>query len=168
VFRDELPNLFPHDELARRLSRLVFTFAEFLVREGVRLPRMEARAIVQGHCHHKAIMGMDAEKELYERIGLEAEILDSGCCGMAGAFGFEDHKYDVSTAAAERVLLPAVRRAKESTIVVADGFSCREQIAQTTERQGLHLAQIMQMALREGPNGAPGDLPERDYLRLSP
>jgi hypothetical protein len=85
---------------------------------------------------------------------------------MAGAFGFEKEHYDVSIKCAERVLLPAVREAGRDTLIIADGFSCREQIAQTTERQALHLAQVMQMALREGADGASAEPPERHYLQL--
>jgi Fe-S oxidoreductase len=99
-------------------------------------------------------------------MGLECEVLESGCCGMAGAFGFEKEHYGVSIKCGERVLLPAVRQAARDALIIADGFSCREQIAQTTARQALHLAQVMQMALREGPKGAAGTPPERDYLRL--
>ncbi len=91
-------------------------------------------------------------------------MLDSGCCGMAGAFGFEAEKYDVSIACGERVLLPAVREAPRDALIVTDGFSCREQIAQTTDRQALHVAQVLQMALREGPYGPPGGYPETQYL----
>ena len=89
---------------------------------------------------------------------------DSGCCGMAGAFGFEPDKYELSMRVGERVLLPAVRSAARDTLIVADGFSCREQIAQTTERRGLHLAQVLQMALREGPSGPRGKFPEKGYV----
>jgi hypothetical protein len=86
---------------------------------------------------------------------------------MAGSFGFDAEHYDVSIKCGERVLLPAVRAAPRDALIVADGFSCREQIAQTTDRRALHLAQVLQMALREGPGGARADPPERDYLRLS-
>jgi hypothetical protein len=82
---------------------------------------------------------------------------------MAGSFGFERDHYDVSIAIGERVLLPTVRDARRDTLIVADGFSCREQIAQTTERRALHLADVLMMAMREGPAGPPGDYPERGY-----
>ncbi|HEX8898132.1 MAG TPA: hypothetical protein VF751_05500, partial [Chthoniobacterales bacterium] len=87
---------------------------------------------------------------------------DSGCCGMAGAFGFEKDHYDVSIACGERVLLPKVREAAKDTLVIADGFSCREQIRQTTGRRALHTAQVMQMAMNEGPRGPSGNFPERN------
>ena len=91
-----------------------------------------------------------AEKELLQAMGLECDFPDTGCCGMAGSFGFEDGAhYDVSIKCGERVLLPAVRNASKETLIIADGFSCREQIAQATDRHALHLAQVVQMALRE-------------------
>jgi hypothetical protein len=107
---------------------------------------------------------MDAEVKVLQAMGLDVEVLDAGCCGMAGAFGFErgDH-YDVSVKAGERVLLPAVRRAARDSLIVADGFSCREQIAQLTDRRALHLAQVLEMARRNGPRGPRGDLPEEGY-----
>jgi len=131
----------------------------------VKLPlKLEREAIVHGHCHHKAVIKLDAEKELLEGLGLEARVVDAGCCGMAGAFGFEKGEtYEVSIKAGERVLLPVVRHADKRAIVVADGFSCREQIAQTTERRALHTAQVLQMALRYGPAGVEGDYPETSF-----
>lgn len=91
---------------------------------------------------------MDAEERLLKRIGLDYRILDAGCCGMAGSFGFEKEKYDISLACGERVLLPAVRSADEKTLIVANGYSCREQIEQTTQRQPLHLAEVLRLALK--------------------
>ena len=93
---------------------------------------------------------MDAEQSVLRKLELDFQTLDSGCCGMAGSFGFEKTKYDVSIACAERVLLPAVRKAAPDTLLVADGFSCREQIAQTSGREALHLAQVLSMALHQG------------------
>jgi hypothetical protein len=96
---------------------------------------------------------MKAEESALKKMGVDYEVVPSGCCGMAGSFGFEKDKYEVSIAAGERVLLPTVRHAEDSTLVIADGFSCRQQIAQTTKRHALHLAEVMQMAMHEGPNG---------------
>jgi len=160
VFRDELLGLFPHDEDAKRLSRQTFLLSEFLEQraEGYHPPQLRRRALVHGHCHHKALMKLDAEEATLSKLGLDYTVLDSGCCGMAGAFGFErgDH-YDVSRKAGERVLLPAVRAASPDTLIIADGFSCREQIAQTTERRALHLAQVLQLALHGDHEGAAMD-----------
>ncbi len=167
VFRDELINLFPTNEDAKRLNKNVFTLAEFLEKKApdFKIPELKRKAVIHGHCHHKAIMTMKSEKSVLEKTKLDYEMLDSGCCGMAGYFGYEkgDH-YDVSIKAGERVLLPAVRKAAQETIVVADGFSCREQIEQETDRKGLHLAQVLQMALREGNNSTPQPLPEKKYV----
>ncbi|HEY6977755.1 MAG TPA: FAD-linked oxidase C-terminal domain-containing protein [Chitinophagaceae bacterium] len=167
VFRDELHNLFPHDENATRLSKGVFTLAEFLEKyaPGFKIPQLKRKAIVHGHCHHKAIMKMEYEKNVLKKIELDHEILDSGCCGMAGYFGYEKGEhYDVSIKAGERVLLPAVRNAEDDTIIIADGFSCREQIAQQTKRKALHLAQALQMALHEKNSASALHLPEKEYV----
>jgi FAD/FMN-containing dehydrogenase/Fe-S oxidoreductase len=165
VFRDELTNLFPHDEDAKRLSQQSFLVSEFLMNEAKSYhpPRLKRKALVQGHCHHKSVMGMDAETKLFQEMGLEVESPEKGCCGMAGSFGFEtgDH-YDVSVACGERALLPAVREASCDTLIVADGFSCQEQIEQMTDRRALHVAQVLQMALHEGEKGLPGP-PEARY-----
>ncbi|HLH62429.1 MAG TPA: FAD-linked oxidase C-terminal domain-containing protein [Ktedonobacteraceae bacterium] len=149
VFRDELVNLFPDDEDAKRLSQQSFLLSEFLNRkaEHYRPPKLNRKAVVHGHCHHKAIMEMNDEEALLSKIGLDFHVLDSGCCGMAGAFGFEKSHYDVSIKAGERVLLPAVRDAGKETLIIADGFSCREQIEQCTDRKALHVAQVLKMAM---------------------
>jgi Fe-S oxidoreductase len=151
VFRDELTNLFPANEEAKRLYQQTYLLCEFLDKKAqdYTSPRLAKRAIVHGHCHHKAIMRMDAEERCLERLGLDFETLDSGCCGMAGSFGFEKDKYEVSIQCGERVLLPAVQHASPETLIIADGYSCREQIAQTTNRRALHLAQAIQMAIRQ-------------------
>ena len=147
VFRDELPGLFPNDPLAKQLAKSAMTLSEFLVRENVELPKMNRKAIVQAHCHHKAIMKFDAEEKLLREIGLDLESPDSGCCGMAGAFGFEAKHYDLSMRAGERVILPLVRQSEEDTLIIANGFSCREQITQSTGRATLHLAEVLRMAM---------------------
>ncbi|HZS09996.1 MAG TPA: FAD-binding and (Fe-S)-binding domain-containing protein [Blastocatellia bacterium] len=167
VFRDELVNFFPDDENAKRLSQQTFLLGEFLNQKAphFRPPQLNRGALVHGHCHHKSIMKMDDDEAVFNQLGLDFATPDSGCCGMAGAFGFErgDH-YDVAMKCGERVLLPAVREAGRDTIIIADGFSCREQIAQATDRHALHLAQIIQMAMREGPGGPAGTYPEADYI----
>lgn len=157
VFRDELAALLPDDEDARRLSSQSVTLAELLVDRDWRPPRLEGRAVAHGHCHQKALWGMDADLALLSALGLEVELLDAGCCGMAGAFGLAPDHLDVSTACGERVLLPAVRAAPADTLLVADGFSCREQVEQTTGRRCLHTAEIVARALER-----PADRPARD------
>ncbi len=150
AFRDEFPNLMAADPRAKKLSESVFTLAEFLDQHTeVKLPSFPAKAIVHRHCHHHAIMGFDADRNLLDRIGLDFEVLDSGCCGMAGSFGFEAGHYDISKAAAERVLLPRVREAEAETMIVADGFSCREQVRQLSGKTALHLAQVIERAFSQ-------------------
>ncbi len=146
VFRDELTNFFPRDERAIRLSQQTVMLSEILTRSenGWRPPRLDGRRIlVQGHCHQKALMTMKDEAWLLRTTGASVEVLDSGCCGMAGPFGFEAEKYAVSQTLAERVLLPSVRRAGADDLLVANGFSCREQIKQNTPRRAVHLAQVL-------------------------
>jgi len=162
VFRDELTNLFPKDGRAQALSKQVFLLSEFLEQRANHnafpIPRLARRALVHGHCHHKAIMKMTAEEAVLERVGVQFTAPAPGCCGMAGAFGFEKEKYEVSKAIGELELLPAVRRAPTDWLIVADGFSCREQIAQESDRHAFHLAEVLQMALREAaetPEGYP-------------
>jgi Fe-S oxidoreductase len=168
VFRDELINFFPKDVRAQRLAQRTFLLSEFLEKEAKRfpLPKLARKAIMHGHCHHKAVMKMTDEETVLRRMGLEYETPAPGCCGMAGSFGFEADKYEVSVAVGELELLPAVRRASPDCLIIADGFSCREQIAQCTDRHALHLAEVIQMALREGPLGPDGAYPEDARVQL--
>src|SRR5205814_658133 len=166
VFRDEIHGLFPESAEARVLADSTFTLSEFLEKKvpGYHPPRVNRRAIVQGHCHHKAIMRFKEEKSLMQKMGLDQRVLESGCCGMAGSFGYEKDKYEVSVACGERKLLPEVRKAGLSTIIVADGFSCKEQIAQETNRDALHLAEVLEMGLRPDTNGQTVMYPERQFV----
>ena len=146
VFRDELTSLFPSNERAQRLAKQTFLLSEFVARHapGYRPPQLTGRQIVlHGHCHHKALMGMQDEVALLQATRANVTMLDSGCCGMAGPFGFEKDKFTVSQALGERVLMPAVRAAAPETILVSDGFSCREQIRQNSPRHALHLAEVL-------------------------
>ena len=149
VFRDELVNLFPHDERAQALSRQTFLLSEFLETSAQKFPphRLDRKALLHGHCHHKSLMKMTAEEAVLRRLGIDFQSPAPGCCGMAGSFGFEDDKYDISIVIGELELLPAVRQAPADWLIIADGFSCREQIAQCTPRRALHLAEVLQMAL---------------------
>jgi hypothetical protein len=161
-------NLLPMDEDAKRLSANTYILSEFLEKKAphYRLPRLKRKAVVQKHCHHEHVMKFDAENTVLKKLGLDYELLDSGCCGMAGSFGFESEHYDISVAVGERKLLPAVRAAETDTLIIADGFSCREQIAGLTGRGALHLAQVIQMAIHEGPEGPSRELPEMEYQPL--
>jgi FAD/FMN-containing dehydrogenase/Fe-S oxidoreductase len=146
VFRDELVNFFPNDERAIRLSRQTVMLSEILAQRAAnwQAPQLPGRRIiVHGHCHQKSLSTMKDEMKLLRSTGAEVELLDSGCCGMAGPFGFERDKFAVSQTLAERVLLPAVRAAGERDLLVSNGFSCREQIAQNTPRTAVHLAEVL-------------------------
>lgn len=150
AFRDELPGLFSDHPVATRLAGQSFLFSEFLDRfvPEAKFPNaLSGMALAQIHCHHHAILDVGAEQRLFSRLGLEAETMASGCCGMAGAFGFEDHKYEISQRIAEAALLPRLRAAEPGTLVLADGFSCREQIEQATGRPTRHVAEATAAAL---------------------
>ncbi len=150
VFRDELLNLFPEDDRARRLSQQTFLLSEFLEKKAkhFQLPKLARKALVHGHCHHKSVMRMTDEESVLRKMGIDFHTPALGCCGMAGSFGFEADKYETSIAIGELELLPAVRNADPDCLVIANGFSCREQIAQCTNRRALHLAEVIQMAVR--------------------
>jgi Fe-S oxidoreductase len=167
VLRDELTALLPDSQDAKRLRSNTFTLPEFLEKYApdYKAPELKQKALLHTHCHHKAVMKTEPEQRLLKNMGVDFKLLDSGCCGMAGGFGYEkgDH-YDVSIAAGERVLLPAVRDASPDIIIITDGFSCREQIEQETDRQGMHIAQVLDMALQEQGNGKPIVMPEQKYV----
>ena len=167
TFRDELINLLPGDHDALRLSEQTFLLGEFLDKfaKDWEPPQVHAKALLHAHCHQKSLVGMHAAEVMLDRMGIDYEAPDTGCCGMAGAFGFEAAHYDVAIKAGERVLLPAVRNAEHDEYVITDGFSCREQIAQTTDRRALHLAEVLQMAIaRSAPTAHHnGQTPEQAY-----
>jgi FAD/FMN-containing dehydrogenase/Fe-S oxidoreductase len=169
VFKDELGKLLPHDDDARRLAQSTYHFAEFFERFDVEPPRLERKAFVWGHCHHKATGGIDPEVELLEKMGVEVETLQAGCCGLAGSWGFEAGHHEVSMTCGEQGLLPKVRELDEETIVVADGFSCKTQIEQGgTGRRALHVAQVLKLAREHGASGPAGAKPERLYYEKRP
>jgi Fe-S oxidoreductase len=149
VFRDEMLNLLPRDDRARSLSQQTFLLSEFLERKArhFTLPQIRAQALVHGHCHHKSILKMTDEEAVLRKIGLDFKTPAQGCCGMAGSFGFEEDKYATSIAVGELELLPAIRKAPPDCLIIANGFSCREQIAQCTDRHALHLAEVILLAL---------------------
>jgi FAD/FMN-containing dehydrogenase/Fe-S oxidoreductase len=170
VFRDELVNLLYGDEDAKRLSGQTFILSEFLQQKApdYQPPRLERKALVHGHCHHKSMLHFESEVDLLKKAGVRCEVPDSGCCGMAGSFGYESDHYQVGLDCGERVLLPSVRRAAPDELVITDGFSCREMIRQETDRRALHIAQVLQMALHESPAGPRGEAPEARYTAIEP
>jgi len=147
VFKDEMLELFPDDERARRLSRQVCLLADFLAAKapGFARGRLQGtRILVHGHCHHKAVFGgPGSEIALLRQAGATVQPIQAGCCGMAGPFGFEADKFEVSKAIANDGLLPAVEAADPMTLIVADGFSCREQISQLSQKTAMHFAEVL-------------------------
>ncbi len=169
TFRDELINLFPNDADAKRLSQQTYVLSELLEKRApdFELPKLRGRALVQGHCHHQSVMKFEQEHHALDRTGLDWERPDSGCCGMAGAFGYEASHYETSVACGERVILPKVREAKRGTLLIADGFSCREQIAQGTGRMPVHLSHVLWAALGRRQHLLEADRPEAAVLKAA-
>jgi len=152
TFKDELTKMLPHDEDAQRLQGLASHFPEFILEHDLEVPRLQGTALVWGHCHHKATGGIEPEHEVLRRMGLDVQPITGGCCGLAGSWGFEDGHYEISIAAAEQALLPAVRDAPRNAVIVADGFSCKTQIEHGSDRRALHLAEVMKLARSDGPD----------------
>ncbi|MDP4231752.1 MAG: FAD-binding and (Fe-S)-binding domain-containing protein [Bacteroidota bacterium] len=164
VFRDEARKLFPQREDAKHLAESTYLLSEFLAkyapdyrsgaisesapnhikshREGGETPPLQS-GILHLHCHHHSILDREAEGSVLKRAGIDAEQLDAGCCGMAGAFGFETEHYELSMQIGERKVLPKVRETSGDQFIIADGFSCREQIQQATGRKTMHLAEVL-------------------------
>ncbi|MGF1659648.1 MAG: FAD-linked oxidase C-terminal domain-containing protein [Rubrimonas sp.] len=151
TFRDEAPRLLP--DWPAELGRRVMLLEEFLAPLADRLPLnpLPRRALLHGHCHQKAANVMGPVERLLRAIpGLDLQVIDSSCCGMAGAFGYQVETAEVSRAMAELSLAPAIR-AEPDALVVADGTSCRHQIAETTRREALHVASVLRMSLEAAP-----------------
>ena len=156
TLRDELLAL-RSDETARNIGAHALLFEEFLAREAgagrlkLAFGRIAGRVLVHGHCHQKSFGAFKPVEQVLRLIpDLKIEIIESSCCGMAGAFGYGADTYGASIEMAELSLLPAVRRADQSTLVVADGTSCRHQIKDGTERSALHAARVLAMSLDRG------------------
>jgi FAD/FMN-containing dehydrogenase/Fe-S oxidoreductase len=147
VFKDELLELFPNDARAGRLSEQTWLLADWLAAKAPEWATGRltgAHILLHGHCHHKAVFGGPAsEISLLRQAGATVEPIQAGCCGMAGPFGFEADKYEVSKTIARDGLLPAVESADPLTLIVADGFSCREQISGLSNRRAMHFAEAL-------------------------
>ncbi|MFC8360273.1 FAD-binding and (Fe-S)-binding domain-containing protein [Streptomyces griseorubiginosus] len=161
VFRSDAPEMFPGDRDVRRLRDRTVTLAELLTEhspgyEPPHVPDRSAKALAQVHCHQHAVLDWQADRELLRRAGVDAEQLDSGCCGLAGNFGFEPGHLEVSEACAERVLLPRLREEPPETVVLADGFSCRTQIHEFDSggHEAVHLAELLASAIPGAPGSA--------------
>jgi FAD/FMN-containing dehydrogenase/Fe-S oxidoreductase len=153
VFRSDAPELLPHDLDVSRLRDRTVTLAELLTEHtaGWTPPPMTGvSGLAQVHCHQHSVLGWDADRALLEKAGADVQRLDSGCCGLAGNFGFERGHLEVSKACAESVLLPAVRAADRDSVVLADGFSCRTQIHELDGggHEAIHLAELLDQARR--------------------
>jgi Fe-S oxidoreductase len=148
VFRADAPELLSGDPDVERLAHQTHSLAEFLLDRAPQaitapLPGTGRTAIAQPHCHQHAIWGFEADTAILKRAGVQVDVLDAGCCGLAGNFGFERGHYEISTGAAELGLWPAVRAAGPGTTVLADGFSCRTQIEAGTQVKARHLAELL-------------------------
>ena len=169
VLRDELEKMLPHDNDAQRVAAHAMHFGDFFEHFDVPVPRLEGRAILWGHCHHRATGGVDPEEHALTKMGLDVEPLSGGCCGLAGSWGFEEGKYGISMACGEQALLPAVRKADSSTVVVANGFSCKTQIEQAqVGRRALHLGEVMALARSSVASKVAGGPPEAVLPDLRP
>ncbi|HET8971630.1 MAG TPA: FAD-linked oxidase C-terminal domain-containing protein, partial [Candidatus Nanopelagicales bacterium] len=166
VFRSDARELLGDDPDVLRLAESTVTLAELLTEHtpGWEPPSLPRQVIAQTHCHQHAVMGFTADEQLLARMGTDLDVLDSGCCGLAGNFGFERGHFEISQAVGERVLFPAVRAAPVDAVVLADGYSCRTQLAQGPAggRGGVHLAELLAAALQQNqpPAGTP---PEQTY-----
>ncbi|MGQ0840014.1 FAD-binding and (Fe-S)-binding domain-containing protein [Actinokineospora sp.] len=147
ALRADLPELLPEDG-ARRIAARIRTLAELL--HDRQLPFTSAEpvaAVTQFHCHHRAVLGTHHDRTLLRDAGVTVDSVDEGCCGLAGNFGFEKGHYDISKTCAEQSFLPHLAAASPDAPVLADGYSCRLQIAQLGDRQPIHLAQLLRSRL---------------------
>jgi Fe-S oxidoreductase len=172
VFRSDALDLFPEDRDVRRLAKQTVTLAELLMHhtDGWAPPDLSTvagSAIAQVHCHQHAVTGWDADAQLLDAAGVDVEELQSGCCGLAGNFGFTAGHGDVSKACAERVLLPRVRGVDNNTVVLADGFSCRMQVhdLDSNGREAVHLAELL---AARGPRAGSPSTPIESQLAERP
>ncbi|SDZ20762.1 FAD/FMN-containing dehydrogenase [Micromonospora pattaloongensis] len=161
VFKDELTKILPHDDDAARLHANAYHFADFFRTFDIAPPPLHRQALLWGHCHHRATGGVDPELELLKQMGATVDNVAGGCCGLAGSWGFEKGKWQISLDCGEQKLLPAVRAAEPEKLIVANGFSCKTQIADAgTGRRGLHIGQVLTMARQHGPDGYRDGRPE--------
>jgi Fe-S oxidoreductase len=147
VFKDEMLKLLPDSAAAARLSKQVVSLGEVLAARGWTPPRQQGRALLHTHCHQKALGSAKADIALLQAAGLDVDAPDSGCCGMAGSFGFRPETYEASVKIANLSVLPAVRQAGADALIVSNGFSCREQVEGLAGRETLHLAEVLARGL---------------------
>jgi FAD/FMN-containing dehydrogenase/Fe-S oxidoreductase len=155
VFRDELGALFPNDGRAKALATSVKTLAELFRQHDIPLPKIDAEVHIHGHCHQKSCGGMGAETQLLKAAAREGSVLPTGCCGMAGAFGYHAKTANIAKQVATSELVPVINRLDGNAVVISDGFSCRSQIRNTTGRTAIHLAQWLDDASADTSHPAP-------------
>ncbi|MEX3672278.1 FAD-binding and (Fe-S)-binding domain-containing protein [Paraburkholderia phenoliruptrix] len=153
VFKDELLKQLPQDDIARKLSAQTHLLSDFLAATDFQWPTLDAEVVVHGHCHQKSLFGMKSETELLDKLGARWRLLETGCCGMAGSFGFNNEHYELSMRVAEDNLLPLLRATPSDALIVTNGFSCREQIEQGVKRPVLHIAELVLRALKSAHAG---------------
>ena len=153
TLRDEFTVMLPGEETAV-LARNAILFEEFLAAQAdagqleLKLKPLEHEVLLHGHCHQKAYAVMPAVERVLQLVpGLQVSTVESSCCGMAGSFGYEAGHYEISMKMAEAALLPAMRKAPPDALLVADGTSCRSQIAHGAGRQAIHVARVLEQAL---------------------
>lgn len=148
VFKEEMIKLFPNDERAKMIRGQTMTLGGFLKKHGHPEIKLESDVVIHGHCHHKSVLDINSEVEILKTSGKNVKLLDDGCCGMAGAFGYEKDKYEVSKKIAELGVVSHLNETPQETIVAADGFSCRHQIAHFTERETITLPELLLKAIK--------------------
>ena len=146
-----MPDLFPTDLRAKQLSKSIQTISEFLVREKVELPESAQSLRVHGHCHQKACGGMGAEEDLLKRLGGDGKVMATGCCGVAGAYGYHKKTAPVAKTIGLNEFKPHLDAIPEDAQVVADGFSCRGQIRNVSGLEPEHVAEVLAKLLRNEP-----------------
>lgn len=166
TFRDEMLNFFLSDNDAQRLAKQSYLLSEFIMKyvNEDKLAKIDSKALLHFHCHHVSVLKTQDETTLLEKMGVDFNALDSGCCGLAGSFGFEKNHHEIAMQSGERVLLPAVREQDKNTMILTNGFSCREQV-QGTNRKAVHLAELMHMAIKEENYKSNGETPEDYYQK---
>ncbi len=163
VYRDDMTQLFPNDQDAIRIKKQSYLLSEFIEERKLEVPKLAGSVISHAHCHQRAVPDPDAGRNVLRRMGLEFEEPQPGCCGVAGSFGLEKAHYGVSIAIGKENLLPAVREANRTTYIVADGFSCRSQIIEGSNRRPLHTAELVYAAFE-----AVGSAYEAEHLKRKP
>lgn len=159
MLQEEITELLPNDPRAKELSERTMTLGSFVANHlenggdwpfhTLEVQGNPTQAVCQVHCHQKSMLGYDPELKVLEKLGVAVDMVGGGCCGLAGNFGFEPGHMEVSQALGERELFPKIRAATDGTLVLADGFSCRTQISQGTDAEGLTLAEVLRAALPE-------------------